>query len=59
MSGEHPGLLGFLSEATEIKEELGISFEEAMELQRERADQRHREYREAQQSNVIQFRAKH
>jgi hypothetical protein len=63
MSEPHPGLLGFLTEATEIKDELGIPFEAALEIQRERADGRLREYEALEQaaaeSNVIPFRRKH
>jgi hypothetical protein len=60
---EHPGLLGFLSEANEIKEELGVSADEAFAIQRERSDGRLQELlalKEAvAQSNVIPFRQKH
>lgn len=60
---QHGGLLGFISEANEIKETLGVSVDEAFEIQRQRADERHREYIAAEQaaaeSNVIPFRAKH
>jgi hypothetical protein len=41
------GLLGFLSEASEIQQELGVSFNEALAIQRQRSDERMYE------SNVI------
>jgi hypothetical protein len=59
---EHHGLLGFLSEAVEIKEQLGVSVDEAFAIQRERAAERLREYELAQamaESNVIPFPMKH
>lgn len=58
---EHGGLLGFLSEANEIKEELGVSADEAFAIQRERAAERLRAYELEQapaETNVIQFRAR-
>jgi hypothetical protein len=58
MSEPHPGMLGFLSEAQDIRVELGVSAEEAFRIQRERAAERLKEYEaEAEpESNVIQFR---
>jgi hypothetical protein len=57
---EHGGLLGFLTEAVEIKENLGCSIDEAFEIQRQLAEERLQEYeRAAAESNVIPFRAKH
>jgi hypothetical protein len=56
---EHPGLLGYISEASEIRQELGVSIDEAFAIQRDRAAERLREYVAQQpetQSNVIQFR---
>jgi len=56
---QHAGILGFLTEANEIMQELGVSSEEAFAIQRERAADRLREYeleRAAPPSNVIQFR---
>jgi len=53
------GLLAFITEANDIKKELGVSDEEAFEIQRERADERLREYeaeKAAAETNVIQFR---
>lgn len=51
------GLLGFLSEANEIKEELGVSFDEALRIQGERVDERLREHEASKaNANVIQFR---
>jgi hypothetical protein len=47
------GLLGFLHEAAEIQIELDCSFDRAMEVQRERAEQR---AQESMPTNVIQFR---
>lgn len=59
----YPGLLGFITEASAIKEELGVSVDEAFAIQRERADARLAAALEieqaAAQSNVIPFRAKH
>jgi hypothetical protein len=37
---EHLGLLGFLLEANDIKEEMGVTVDEAFEIQRGRAAQR-------------------
>jgi hypothetical protein len=51
---KHFGLLGFLSEAVEIREELGVSVDEAFRIQRERAAER-----QESKSNVIPFRRKH
>ena len=54
---QHLGILGFLSEAYEIQQELGVSAKEAFLIQRERAAERLREYELSQvESNVIQFR---
>jgi hypothetical protein len=53
---EHLGLLGALSEATEIQQELGVGVEEAFRIQRQRADERMREYEASKADNVIQFR---
>ena len=57
---EHPGLLGFLAEACDIKQELGVSVDEAFRIQRERAEQRSQERAALEQaageSNVIPFR---
>jgi hypothetical protein len=54
---QHLGILGFLSEANEIQQELGVSAKEAFQIQRERAAERLREYELSQvESNVIQFR---
>jgi hypothetical protein len=52
-------LFGFIHEANEIKERLGVSVEEAFRLQREAADERLAAYeaeRAAAETNVIQFR---
>jgi regulator of replication initiation timing len=40
MSVQRGGLLAFLTETGEIKEELNVSMDEALRIQRERADQR-------------------
>jgi hypothetical protein len=54
---QYGGLLAALSEACDIKVELGVSVEEAFAEQRRRADERMREYELATaESNVIQFR---
>ena len=59
----YPGLLGFITEANEIKEQLGVSVDEAFAIQRERAELRELERQAiehaAAESNVIPFRAKH
>lgn len=59
----YPGLLGFISEANAIKEEMGVSADEAFAIQRERAEVRELERQAIEQaaaeSNVIPFRAKH
>lgn len=59
----HGGLLSFILEANEIKEELGVSADEAFAIQRERETARLMEYvaieQAAAESNVIPFRAKH
>jgi hypothetical protein len=58
----YAGLLGALSEQSDIAFELGISFGEAQKIQEERAAERLREYEaslEPKPSNVIPFRAKH
>jgi hypothetical protein len=62
----YPGLLGFITEANEIKEALGVSVDEAFDIQRERANARLAAAMEAveieqaaAESNVIPFRAKH
>jgi hypothetical protein len=53
----YDGLLGFLAEACDIQRELGVSAEQAHAIQRQRADERLREYeRQQAESNVIQFR---
>jgi hypothetical protein len=56
---KHMGLLGFISEANEIKDELGVSVDEAFRIQRGRAEQRRQELEAAAESNVIPFRRKH
>ncbi len=60
---EYGGLLAVLSEAHDIKVELGLSDEEAYAEQRRRADERLREYELASaETNVIygvNFDAKH
>lgn len=57
------GLLGAISEANEIQQELGVSVEEAFAIQRQRAQERMQEYeRSIAESNVIygtDFRRKH
>jgi len=59
----HAGILGFVSEANAIKEELGVSTDEAFAIQREREIARLMEHvaieQAAAESNVIPFRAKH
>jgi hypothetical protein len=52
---EHLGLLGFITEANEIREELGVSVDEAFRIQRERSDARLAAL-EPEPTNVIQFR---
>jgi hypothetical protein len=55
----YSGLLGAISEQSDIALELGVSFGEAQKIQEERAAERLREYeaaKEPEPSNVIQFR---
>lgn len=55
---EHSGVLGFLLEANEIQQELGVSPDRAYQIQRERSAERLREYeaeKAAAETNVIQF----
>jgi hypothetical protein len=60
---EYGGLLGAITEASDIKNELGVSAEEAFEIQQMRAGERLSELRAiedaAKESNVIPFRRKH
>jgi hypothetical protein len=60
---KYGGLLGAIAEANDIKRELGVTAEEAFELQRQRADERLSELRAiddaTRESNVIPFRRKH
>lgn len=56
---EHMGLLGFISEANEIKEQLGVTADEAFAIQRERSQTRMQLMEAEAESNVIPFRAKH
>jgi Flp pilus assembly protein TadB len=52
---EHGGLLGYLTEALEIQQQYGGSFEEALAKQRELAAERRKEAeREAAMANVIE-----
>ncbi len=55
---QHLGILGVISEASEIKEELSVSAEEAFAIQRERAAERLKQYEAANEppTNVLQFR---
>jgi hypothetical protein len=53
---EHHGLLGPLLEAQDIKDELDVPFDDAMRIQRERAQERLRELEASKPSNVIPFR---
>jgi hypothetical protein len=54
---EHSGLLAYLLEAHDIKKELDVPFEDALRIQRERAEERLREYQKSiAESNVIPFR---
>jgi hypothetical protein len=59
----YSGLLGGIVEACDIKQELGISTDEAFAIQQERSGERLRELREqeyaARESNIIPFRRKH
>jgi hypothetical protein len=60
---KYSGLLGAIVEASDIKQELGVSADEAFAIQQERADERLRELRAAEEaareSNAIPFRRKH
>jgi hypothetical protein len=53
------GLLDGLTEACRIKEERGISFDEALEIWSEQQRQKIEEYEAIAESNVIPFKAKH
>jgi hypothetical protein len=57
MKPEYVGLLGGIAEASDISAELGVSFEEASRIQRERSAERLREYkaRKAEEPTVIFF----
>jgi len=50
------GLFSFLDDAREIQTERGCTFGEALEIQRERAEQALREAETEVKTNVIQFR---
>jgi hypothetical protein len=57
---EHAGLLGALTEALEIVQTSGVSWEQAREIQKQQAIERVREYELATaESNVVPFRRKH
>lgn len=60
---KYSGLLGAIVEASDIKQELGVSADEAFEIQQERSGERLSELRAledaARESNVIPFRRKH
>lgn len=51
---EHSGLLGFLSEALELQQQFGGSFDEALAKQRELAAERIKEAEREAMSNVIE-----
>ena len=54
------GLFDGITEAAEIKEHLGVSYDEALQIWHEIQQERIQEYeRAAAESNVIPFRAKH
>jgi hypothetical protein len=62
MSEQHLGILSYIAEACDIKNELGCTVEESFRVQRDRADERERTRLAAQEqaeSNVIQFRPRH
>ncbi len=60
MREQHAGLLGAISEAAEIQQQLGCSANEAFDIQRQLEAERLREYEMATaESNVIPFRRKH
>jgi hypothetical protein len=46
MIGDYSGLLGNITEAGDIAEELGCDWDQAREIQRQRADEREQEYRD-------------
>jgi hypothetical protein len=60
---KYGGLLGAIAEASDIKQELGVSADEAFAIRQERADERLRQLHAAEEaakeSNVIPFRRKH
>jgi hypothetical protein len=56
---KYEGMLGYVTEASDIARDEGVSAEAAFEIQRQRAAQREQEYRDAIaeiESNVIPFR---
>lgn len=59
ISMKYGGILGSISEASDIAKELGVSPEEAAKIQRERAALREQHREALAESNVIPFRAKH
>ena len=57
MAFQYTGILSGIAEASDIQRELGVSSDEAWAIQRQRADERLREYEaqkaEEQPSNVV------
>jgi hypothetical protein len=54
---EHRGLLGAITEALELQQQLGCSPDEAFAIQRQRAAERLKEYElENAPTNIVQFR---
>lgn len=55
---KYPGILGALSEASDISKELGVSFDEALKISRERSAARLQEIEDEREraEKVIQFR---
>jgi hypothetical protein len=54
---EHGGLFGAITEALEIQQTSGVTWSEALQLQRQQAEERLREYQQSvADNNVIQFR---
>jgi hypothetical protein len=60
---KYGGLLGGIVEACDIKQELGVSTDEAFDIQQERSGKRLGELKAqgdaARESNIIPFRRKH
>jgi len=50
---EHSGLLGALTEACQLQQTLGLSWAEALEVQRRLHDERQRELEQEAEGNIV------